>query len=606
MNSMNSSPNLNPQFNAIEVGNNHPVSQMDMTIIEALLFAHWLSQNSSFTGPQKLVPVNIDGVPTNKPLVSTDRILEVRHCTYSGTIPQEGHPPKTDCKAKLILNWPSNYNPRKLPSSLSSKETSVKVTWHWQHNHDADRILSKQTEHELYVLISQGFSWRALGSRIGTRERFHNIPRETFGVQYFHFSRIKKTVLRNLGIKNRCIETSLKLWAKELKRKGMAEFKDESNFVEENPSVKEFKTDQGMKVWSFSLMSNWQKNLLQREGETIYLDSTPITCGGLDKKEKVYLFTIFVNNRITGKECPAAFLITNSQDYIVVSDFLKQIKECTNIEPIRVAIDCEDSEKRAFESVWPNIIVILRRWHIDQTFRMNIRSKRSTSIPWYELHSRLKPIREEFNEALKFSTIAEAKWKLKSVLFKYKKYSQIINCLEGYWNRTKDTLVSNNQIPLATDTRFIIRFLHKLRGRYLLGRRKSRPDVLVYELFIHVLRVYQRDQISAWDSFIPRRFDQTEQLALEKAKMITEEDIQEKIIPEGLCFTVDSFTRKTMFYHVKFEDKFIKGAKCDCEDWKENLSWCKHIFLVLRWQRRLPSYIKEGEYDIQCGDSDSE
>lgn len=603
---MISSPNLNAQVNATEVEHNHPVSQMDMTIIEAILFAHWLKQYSFFTGPQKLVPVNIDGVPTNEPLLPNDRILDVRHCTYSGNIPQDGHPPKTSCKAKLILNCPSNYNPQKLPISLESVEKSVKVTWHWQHNHDADRILSKEMEHEMYVLISQGFCWRALQNRIEIRERYHNIRPEPIGVQYFHYSRIKKTVLRNLGVKNRSIATSLKLWAKELKCKGMAEFKDESGFLEENPSVKEFKTEQGMKVWSFSLMSNWQKILLKKEGRTIYLDSTPITCGGLDKKENVYLFTIFVNNRITREECPAAFLITNSQDYIVVADFLKQVKEFTNIEPTRVAIDCEDSEKRAFESVWPKIKVILRRWHIDETFRRNIRSQATTSIPWQELKKLQNQIKDEFNETLECSTIADGKRKLKSVLYKYREYSQIIDYLQEYWLQTKKTLVSKNQIPLAIDTIFITRFLLKLRGRYLLGRRKSRPDVLVYELFIHVLRVYQRDQISAWNSYIPRRFDQTEKRAMAKAEKITEEDIPEKIIPQGLCFTVYSFTRKTMFYDVTFEDRTMKRAKCDCEDWKESLSWCKHIFLVLRWQCRLPSYIREREYDIKCSDSDPE
>lgn len=190
------------------------------------------------------------------------------------------------------------------------------------------------------------------------------MPQEFLKLKYYHIRNIQKKILHDKAVKDKDVGESMRLWAQEVSKKGMAAFRDESDFEKANPEVKEFKTSLGVGNWSFTAISAWQRDVIKRDGLVLYLDSTHSTCYGMHESDKVYLFTLLAKSSVTGRGCPVAFSITNLQRHEVIADFLQHVKEFSQTDPKVVVIDCDDAEKRAIHSVWPSADISLCRWHV--------------------------------------------------------------------------------------------------------------------------------------------------------------------------------------------------------------------------------------------------
>ncbi|KAM9938110.1 hypothetical protein OXX80_002373 [Metschnikowia pulcherrima] len=516
---------------------------------------------------------------------------------------------KCGCKASYTIRFCEGYK-HAPDGSLNVKEHGddvVTVTWNYDHVHKPINSGSEERTRQLRQAfrrsVAGGLSWREFVSQRTQwllKFRKGKIPAEVFKINYAQWFYESKRKLRSEAILDMDPERSLRLWGEKIKkRKGMAAFTDAFDFKEKRPAHTYPKASQGGKIWSFCFMSKWQKFLLQQNCSIIFLDSTHKTCRGLNKKEDVYLFTLYVKNQVTGKGAPAAFMMTNCGRSEVISHFIRTVRNFAPFLPKQVVVDCDQAETNALLDVWNDeVSIVYCRWHVSKAFVNNVRTKVTVGPrnsmakdKWDEhkahIEEKKREIRAAFEAVVRSKSKEEGEERIADFLSNFADYPELIDYTEKQWFAKKDYIVNGRaqNFSIHACTNNLIESFHNVLKRYFLGRSsKDRPDLLVFKLFMNVETNYWAEEILVKFGCTARVNDKGEKAAREKALLVPEEEMNRLVtfVPEGQL-NVKSFTNEGVSYSVKLDSDNRQKVNCTCLAFQNSSSWCKHIFLGMIW-----------------------
>lgn len=532
---------------------------------------------------------------------------------------------KLNCKAHLTIRFSAGYRP--LPDgSLNVRDhgnDSVVITWNSEHNHDVPPLSNAATKKKVRAVlrraVARGLSWRGfLAQRteaiLKSQKNGEPLPVHLCEIKYLQWVYESRRALTSLAYKDAVPETSLRIWAEEIKLLGgMAVFTDQFDFGKLGSDDTIPKSSRGSKIWSFCFMAEWQKGLLQNNSLIVFLDSTHKTCRGLSKDEEVYLFTLYVKNSVTGKGAPAAFMMTNCARSEVISHFLRKVREFAWFLPKQVVIDCDQAETNALREIWNDeVTIVYCRWHVLKAFANNVRTKvtlgqRGTKNKkdWDEhkalIKEKQKEMRAAFDEVVRSETKEIGEQRIQEFLSRFEDFPQLIEYTSRQWFAKKDFIINGrakNFLIHASTNNFIESFHNVLKRYYLKRSSRSRPDMLVFKLFHNVVENYQAEDLMSRNGYAERANDKGEKAAKAKALKISKSERERLVtlVTEGR-FQVKSFTTEGVLYLVELDDLNFHNAKCTCPAFKNSLSLCKHIFLGSLW--RLESLHTEPEISVE-------
>lgn len=538
----------------------------------------------------------------------------VEQCKLSRPIKTKPNPKRQrasqglNCPAKIQIKFQEGYHHTE-DNSLNVRDFGdmlVMVKWIHCHNHKHIPVANRKNAQQVRLAIREAVAdvtWRQF---ITQRNKWMlqyetgAVPSEVFKINYQLWFNESRRHIRSLAVKDSCREKSLCLWAKDIKAlDGMAEFTDQFDFKKKIRAEDAPKTSEGGKIWSFWFMSTWQKDLLHRNSSIIFLDSTHKTCRGLNQREDVYLFTLYVKNAVTGKGAPAAFMMTNSQRSEVIAHFLKAVRAFCSFQPVQAVIDCDQAETNALKEVWQNeVSIVWCRWHILKAFANSLKSKVTVgprggqSREDWDAHKqnveiKKKEITQAFKNVIASPTQEIGEQRISDFMKRFKEYPQLIEYTARQWFAKKEFVVNGmapNILVHASTNNFIESF-HNVLKRYFLGRSRSQgPDFLVFKLFFQVELNYRAEEKMVKCGFQERVHDKGEKKASKKAF-----DLSQEVMKKWVSFEsegkvkVRSFTTSDQFYYVGLDTKSRQNVNCTCKAYENSLSWCKHIFLGWRW-----------------------
>jgi len=231
---------------------------------------------------------------------------------------------------------------------------SITVVWHWKHKgHDPLDISSIQESRLLASVkewikdrVAEGRDWISIHDllrvdpdtldQLGTNST--KIPAALAVSRMDIYNVLRRSLIKNSQLRSGCI-ASLEAWAKQIILEG--------GWANVATEVFDYKTN-GNSGWYMSFATRWQRDALARYGQRIVcMDSTHNTCTGIKVSESVYLYTVLARNQVTGRGVPLAFMLTNAENQIPITNFLKELQREGSFNPEFIMIDCSETEAAA-------------------------------------------------------------------------------------------------------------------------------------------------------------------------------------------------------------------------------------------------------------------
>ncbi|GEQ67357.1 hypothetical protein JCM33374_g1021 [Metschnikowia sp. JCM 33374] len=361
---------------------------------------------------------------------------------------------KTGCLARFSINFPGGYvhDPGNFINVKDFGEMTVLITWKSKHNHNfnnseqcAAEPLSKKGKELLQKAIENGMTMTDILYQQSTHQRNGTVSyfSEIHKVTTENLRYIKRSKLDNKAICHRNIETSLRQRAELIESEGgLSEFRDEFPSLDGNHILKDLKSSKGLKVWSFWIMTKWQRSLMKENSKVFHLDATHNTCYGIKNTDTVYFFTVVIKNKISGDGAPLAFMLTNAGNAIVIADFLKQLKSRASFNPTQAVTDCDEAETSAIKNAL-NIPLSWCRYHVRTAFHKQARSKINKGENFI---SDLEEAKDDFLEILNSPTALEGDDRINKFLDKFKEHKALVKYMPQWFNNRKYIIIGYNDI----------------------------------------------------------------------------------------------------------------------------------------------------------------
>lgn len=114
---------------------------------------------------------------------------------------------------------------------------------------------------------------------------------------------------------------------------------------------------------------------MEDQTTVVCMDSTHGTCVDGDGR-RCFLYTLVVRSLVTGKGCPVAWMVTNSETHYPIVSWLGWVRDTVEFSPSQVMIDNSDTEIKALRDVFgSDTTVLICHWHIIRAWKKNIIKK---------------------------------------------------------------------------------------------------------------------------------------------------------------------------------------------------------------------------------------
>ncbi|GEQ67920.1 hypothetical protein JCM33374_g1586 [Metschnikowia sp. JCM 33374] len=583
---------------------NAPTIHFNLTVRQAETFMNWIKSYSLFRRekmlhrpPCDVAVKDVDTTIASEKYITPDSPgQDIFQCELSGSHEKNDGPgrnaglKKCGCEAKVVMEFPPGYcHDMGSLNIYDYGDEIVKIAWTWDHNHAVkspkyikNSDLCDSTIEVFETQISEGWPWGEMSSFQQLNET-DDLPRIFQYIQYYH---VQKYIQKNMGTlasKHSELERSLYRWADDIRTDGShAEFTRDCSLEKDDPKGEEKSNpNQCLDVWSFTCVSRWQSQVLERDGDELYLVSTANACGGVEKKEHTYLFKIFVKNSITDECCPVAFFMSNSRHQNLIYGFLKEVQSHSDVKPTRVFIDCDAAEKDAIQRIWPSTEVILCHGHLLSAFQENVPVTPATDMSPSELDQTTQKAQNDFNQILLCDSKPEGVKKMQIFLAKYKSIPQAIDCVKTQWIKTSAEHHGGTGFPI---NEFIKNFNNRLKEWFIDDRRQTRPDYLVHILYKNVEPHYHlQDMMLRQLKENPVAMKKSNEA---KVAALSDEEVLKKVKHFRYdIYMIKSFSPRRKSYRVDLLKIFNDTGSCTCLYFEETSSVCKHILAVERWLR---------------------
>ncbi|PWZ01814.1 hypothetical protein BCV70DRAFT_156608 [Testicularia cyperi] len=347
------------------------------------------------------------------------------------------------------------------------------------------------------------------------------------------------------------------------------------------------------------------------------MDSTHNTCSGRTIGESVYLYTIVVRSQITGQGAPAAFLLTNTENQLPVTNFLKALQDQLNFKPQFLMIDCSETEAAAIDAAFHKSTQILYcHWHflkaVVAASRQKIkgnpdlpadqRTKEVQAMRSKAVEGIIKMMRAATEEELDcLWTAYQSEWDAETAWLKY-----ISDQWHGKRRRWADAW---RQLPhQGIDTNnYIERWHEELKRRYLKTLRKQRADYLIHLLVTKVVTCFQQQEKAVELGLRPRRFNKQELATKSLAQQLSVAEQIAKVqdAVDG-AVQVQSFSNEEQWYTLTLNGKngLLYSKSCTCLYFRQRHSECKHMWTaffargIIPENEKLADIFAKAEKDI--------
>ncbi|KAM9927890.1 hypothetical protein OXX80_010179, partial [Metschnikowia pulcherrima] len=568
------------------------------TLRHAMNILTWAQTYSKYTRihQSQVLLLNISEIEDDK--IEKSDCLDVYLCECSGIAAGPAAGPASEkqtisfgenaCQAKFIIHYPPTFEHTSEGGINTEKHGSdmVSVIWNWDHNHpfkslkafrELDNSPLQKSDFVVATTLGLGWNENSLWFMKGKDPFFEHKPELFKKMMHYHVRVIRERMLSERAIKSDSLSESLICWSKQIAQDGFAEFKNEASFLIDLKGETQFETSSGKKIWSFKFMSKWQRVLLVRSGDTIFLDSTEKVCSGFDSEEDVFLSTILVKDGRNGHSFPVAFLLTNSQNDFVLADFFKKIKEYCQYTPKRILIDCDIAEKLALERVWPGTNIMSCRWHLMKGLKRKL-----ITVNVNNLHQKMKKLPKQadadFDEILACPTRFHGAQKMAEFYSKYEDSPLIQRYIENRWRNYFKNSTSGTFLSSETFTDIMSSYNGKLTMPFMRASEHQRPDVLVYKLYKRLESVFRAEPTTK----PPTRNQIDKKVKFFKGHGFLDlAGVLKSVFFEGDSRFSVQFLRDEPYY-VNILHSTDINATCSCPSYSRP-SWCLHIHMVFRW-----------------------
>ena len=424
---------------------------------------------------------------------------------------------------------------------------------------------------------------------------FRNYFPQSLVVYDYHIKYLRSKFLRDHVRKGESLVESLISWETFLNNddeKGWAKFNNQ--YYEKNGG--------GYNIFSFQFCFKTQIDFLKNNIKLFGIDASHGLAQSLDMDANALFFVLMGIDPKSGISVPLSFMVTNSGGKIVITDWLKNLKEKFNINPVQIALDADRASIASIEKVFPDTKQVLCYFHLLRAVEHNLKKH----VVVTDKNERETIHKEIMDNLRKILFEAENKEEaMKSFLDKYKGYTGFIAYFNQQWMSKTEKWLSTetNRIdPLLYTNNLTENFFSIIKNVYLVDYNDNRADTLIYLLSKKVMPRYWEKKLQFVLNLRKRQVRKRERLETLQISDLTDCEIKElvemKIINSDEIFEVKSFdiTKAAYAVRIDYEDK---TNNCSCKLFTMDTCKCQHSALVYKYIEIYSKYYFEKIRDIE-------
>lgn len=360
------------------------------------------------------------------------------------------------------------------------------------------------------------------------------------------------------------------------------------------------------------IQSPFQKSMLEKFGASgVCCDSTHGT-NGYD-----FLLTTLLVIDEYGEGFPAAWCISNHEDFTTMCTFFREIKKSTGT--IKASWFMSDVAPQ-FYNAWVGVMddcprpkKLLCTWHVDRAVTKELRKKIGDLQTEVEVYKMFRTVLEQTSEILFEESLRGfiRRLSLSSKTASFRKY------FEQEWVSRKQEWAYCFRVGLGINTNMFVEAFHKVfKYQYLKGKSNKRLDNLLLNLLKYVrdktfdrLIKLTKGKVTSRLSVIHERHIRS--LTLPTASVKVEEDDTWEVLGED---GISRYKVSKLMSACKEPNCQLKCPECricvhlyvcNCPDSLITSTICKHIHLVCRCDNSQDEFINsQGYNDAACDNDD--